>query len=252
MNMKQPHIALDASLGIDYAILPGDPARIDKILPWLQYARELEYNREFRSVCGNYRGVRILALSTGIGSCSCGIAVEELHNIGVKAAIRVGTCGALQPDIGLGELIVVSGAVRNDGASRAYLPKGYPAYADIELLNCVLEAAAELGVPHREGVVHCHESFYHDEADDESVYWSSKGVLGEDMESAALMTIGRLRGLRAASILNNVVLWDANTAYSIGSYAAGADAPARGEENEIRVALEALVRLDAKLKGTEP
>jgi len=244
--MKQPHIALDEALGVSYAILPGDPARVDRIKALLDDPRELEYNREFRSAIGSYRGVKVLALSTGIGGCSAGIALEELKNIGVRAVIRVGSCGALQKGIDLGELIVVSGAIRDDGASKAYLPDIYPAYADFRLLSCVLEAAEALGVPHREGVVHSHESFYHDESDAESAYWSAKGALGADMESAALFTIGRLRGIRAASILNNVVRWGEDTADAIGDYAGGADATARGERDEIRVALEAFALLDAR------
>ncbi|MEI3101312.1 MAG: hypothetical protein V8T45_05760 [Oscillospiraceae bacterium] len=84
--------------------------------------QQLENNREFLSIRGSYRGVDILAISTGIGGCSAGIAVEELKNIGIKAMIRIGSCGALQKDIGLGELIVASGAVRDDGASKAYVP----------------------------------------------------------------------------------------------------------------------------------
>ena len=246
--MKQPHIALDESLGIRYAILPGDPARIDRIKELLDDPVELAYNREFRSARGRYKGIDILALSTGIGGCSAGIAVEELKRIGVQAAIRVGSCGALQKGIDLGELIVVSGAVRDDGASKAYLPDIYPAYADIELLSCMLDAAEALGIPHREGVVHSHESFYHDENDAQSAYWSSKGVLGADMESAALLTIGRLRGIKAASILNNVVLYGADTADAIGDYADGAERTARGERDEIRLALEAFARLDARRK----
>ena len=244
--MKQPHIALDGSLGIAYAILPGDPARIDRIMECLEGARELGYNREFRSACGSYKGVRILALSTGIGGCSAGIAAEELHNIGVRAAIRVGSCGALQPGIGLGELIVVSGAVRDDGASKAYLPEIYPAYADIRLVGCILEAAEALGVAVHEGVAHSHESFYHDGADAQSAFWSARGVLGADMESAALLTIGRLRGMKTASILNNVVLYGADIADAIGDYAAGAARTAKGERDEILVALEAFARLDAR------
>lgn len=245
--MRQPHIALDDP-GIEYAILPGDPARIDRIKAHLENAEELAYNREFRSVRGRYKGVNILALSTGIGGCSAGIAVEELHNIGVRAAIRIGSCGALQSGIGLGELIVVSGAVRDDGASRAYLPEIYPAYADIGLLCCIMDAARALGIKCHEGVAHSHESFYHEENDAQSAYWSQKGVLGADMESAALLTIGRLRGMKVASILNNVVLYGADTADAIGDYAGGANLAAKGERDEIRLALEALYLLDARGK----
>ena len=204
--MKQPHICLDETLGVRYAILPGDPARLDRIAQQLEGVRELAYNREFRSLTGTYRGVPILAVSTGIGGSSAGICVEELHNIGVEAAIRIGSCGALQKGIGLGDLI--------------------------------------LGCRSHVGIIHSHESFYHEENDAESAYWSRKGALGADMESAALFTIGRLRGMKTASILNNVVVYGEDTADAIGGYVDGESLTARGEQNEIRVALEALYRLE--------
>ena len=137
--MKQAHICLDETLGIRYAILPGDPARLDRIAKELTDVQELAYNREFRSLRGRYKGVDVLALSTGIGGSSAGIAVEELHNIGITAAIRIGSCGALQKGIGLGELILVSGAVRDDGASKAYLPGGGGLYA-----VCLLQGGGEM------------------------------------------------------------------------------------------------------------
>ncbi len=244
--MKQAHIMLEETLGIRYALMPGDPGRIRRIEEHLENVRQLEYNREFLSIRGSYKGVDILAISTGIGGCSAGIAVEELNNIGVKAMIRIGSCGALQEGIGLGELIFAQAAVRDDGASKAYVPDIFPACADRELLNFCVEAARSLGAAWHEGIVHSHESFYHEENEAQSAYWSSKGVLGADMETAALYTIARLRGVRAASILNNVVLYGQDTADSIGGYARGAQLTARGETLEILTALEAFVLLDGK------
>ena len=113
--MKQAHICLDETLGVRYAILPGDPARLDRVAAQLESVRELAYNREFRSLTGTYKGVPVLAVSTGIGGSSAGICVEELHNIGVEAAIRIGSCGALQKGIALGDLILGCGAIRDDG-----------------------------------------------------------------------------------------------------------------------------------------
>lgn len=242
--MKQAHICLDESVGARYAILPGDPGRVSRIAAFLDDPRELASNREFRSVLGSYKGVKILAISTGIGGCSTGIAVEELHNIGVKAAIRIGSCGALQEGIGLGDLILVSGAVRDDGASKAYVDAMYPAVADTELLWACIESAKALGERYHVGIAHSHESFYHDASDAESAYWSQKGVLGADMETAALYTIGRLRGMQAASILNNVVVYGQDTADAIGGYADGESLTALGERNEILTALEAFVRME--------
>ena len=119
--MKQPHIRLDESLNVRYAILPGDPRRAERIASHMSEVEDLGMNREYRSLVGTYRGARILAMSTGMGGVSTGIAVEELHNIGVTHAIRIGSCGALQTDIAPGELLIAAGAVRDDGTSRAYV-----------------------------------------------------------------------------------------------------------------------------------
>ena len=176
--MKQAHICLDETLGVRYAILPGDPARLDRVAAQLESVRELAYNREFRSLTGTYKGVPVLAVSTGIGGSSAGICVEELHNIGVEAAIRIGSCGALQTGIALGDLILGCGAIRDDGASKAYVYPEYPAVADYQLLGLCVEAAKALGCPYHVGIIHSHESFYHEENDTESAYWSRKGTLG--------------------------------------------------------------------------
>lgn len=113
-------------------------------------------------------------------------------------------------------------------------------------MNCCVKAADTLGVRWHEGIVHSHESFYHDENDSQSAYWSSKGVLGADMETAAIYTIGRLRGVKSVSILNNVVIYGEDTADSISGYADGAKLTARGETMEILTALEAFVLYDGK------
>ena len=118
----------------------------------------------------------------------------------------------------------------------------YPAVPDTGLLvNCV-EAAREEGWPHHVGVVHSHESLYIDNNDAESAHWSALGALGADMETAALFTVGRIRGVRTASILNNVVLYGQDTADAVADYAGGEDMSAVGERREIAVALEALYR----------
>ncbi|MDO5110686.1 MAG: nucleoside phosphorylase [Clostridia bacterium] len=240
MGALQAHLCLDDSLSIRAALLPGDPARIDRIKPFLQNARELACNREFRSVAGEYKGVPVLAVSTGIGGASAGIAVEELHNIGVDTMIRIGSCGSLQPQVKLGDLILVSGAVRDDGASKTYIDAVYPAVPDFALLTSCVNAAKARGYAYHVGVARSHDSFYTDGQEAISAYWAARGVLGCDMESAALFVIGALRGVRTAAILNNVVECGQDTAQSIGDYAGGENLAMRGEENEILTALDAL------------
>lgn len=237
--MLQPHIQLE-SVQASAAILPGDPARIDRIAAVLTDVRELAYNREFRSIEGTFEGMRVLAVSTGIGGSSASIAIEELHHLGVNAMIRIGSCGALQKGIGLGDLVFACGAVRDEGTSKAYADIRYPAVPDTALLSACIKAAEAEGWRYYTGIVHSHESFYIDTNAEEEAYWSRLGVLGADMETAALFTVGRIRRIRTASILNNVVVYGRDTSESIGSYADGAKLTAEGERREIMTALKAL------------
>ena len=241
---KQPHIRLSAELGVKYAILPGDPGRIDRIKEHLENARELEYNREYRSAIGTYNGVPVLALSTGIGGASMGIAAEELHNIGVTHAIRIGSAGSYQKDIKIGEIIIANGAVRDDGASAAYIERQFPAVPDAALMNACIAAADELGCGCRVGVVRSHDSFYTDREDELCAHWSRYGVLGADLETAALFVVGAYRGLKTASVLNNVVEYLVDAADAIGDYVDGDTLAAAGERAEILIALKALSGLE--------
>ena len=243
MPQLQPHIRLDHNHGARCALLPGDPARLDRIQPFLSDVEELAYNREYRSLVGNYQGIRVLALSTGIGGASAGIAVEELKNLGIENLIRIGSCGSLQPQVKIGDLILVSGAVRDDGASKAYIEPIFPAVPDSDLLFACVCAAKNRAIRFHTGIARSHDSFYTDREAEIDAYWSKRGVLGADMETAALYTIGRLRGLSAMSILNNVVAFEEDTLDAIGDYVDGATAAMQGEEHEILVALDAFVRI---------
>ncbi|MGP1377072.1 MAG: nucleoside phosphorylase [Bulleidia sp.] len=240
--MKQPHIQLDETVHATCALLPGDPARLNHIVEQLEAVQELAFNREFRSLKGFYKGMPVLAVSTGIGGSSAAIAIEELHAIGVDAMIRIGSCGALQSFINLGDLIFACGAIRDEGTSKAYVDIAYPAVPDNALLQHCIHIAREEKWPHHTGIVHSHESFYIDQNDAIEAGWSKLGVLGSDMESAALFAVGRLRHIATASILNNVVTYGQDTADAIAGYMDGAKACAQGERREIHVALEALYR----------
>ncbi len=241
--MIQPHIQLDESIGAQYALLPGDPARLDRIAPFLNNVRQLGFNREYRSLIGTYKGLKVIALSTGIGGASTGIAVEELHNIGVTAMIRIGSCGSLQPNINVGDLVIVNGAVRDEGTSKTYIDPIFPAIPDTNFLVACIDSAKEMGFPFHVGIARSHDSFYTDREEEIDSYWSKRGVLGADMETAALFTVGMLRGVRTASILNNVVAYKQDTAASIGQYVDGQNLAMRGEHNEILTALEAFCRI---------
>lgn len=243
MPQLQPHIRLDSNHGALCALLPGDPARLDRIQPFLTDVQALAYNREYRSLVGSYRGIRVLAVSTGIGGASAGIAVEELKTLGVVNMIRIGSCGALQPQVKIGDLVLVSGAVRDDGASKSYIDPIFPAVPDSALLFACVQAAKARNIRHHTGIARSHDSFYTDREAEIDAYWSQRGVLGADMETAALYTIGHLRGIRTMSILNNVVAFEEDTLDAIGSYVDGETAAMQGEAHEILVALDAFAQI---------
>ena len=241
-----PHIRLPKDLDVDCVLLPGDPARADTVASHLEDARLLASNREFRSWQGTYKGKKMLVTSTGIGAASCAIAVEELIQCGVHNLIRIGSCGALQKEIRLGDLILVQGAVRDEGTSRTYIDSIYPAIPDFELMNACAEAAEEEQIPAHVGMARSHDSFYTDREDEIDALWAGRGVLGCDMETAALFVIGKLRGVKTASVLNTVVEYEDNLEDNINNYTDGVNATVQGEKNEIHVALEALYRCSGK------
>ena len=232
----QPHTQLTTAIQTDRAIIVGDPARVDRAAPLLTNAQRVADNREYRSVIGEYRGQRVLVMSTGIGAPSAGIGVEELKNVGIKKIIRVGSAGAMQAGIGLGQLIIAEGVVRDDGLTKQYVPAMYPAVPSFELM-----ALAHKYAPQAEyGIVRSHYGFYMDNNAETEAYWSSYGIIGADMESGALLTIGRLRGLATLSILNNVVLYEGDLAAGVNRLVDGEALMAKGEEDSLRLALAIL------------
>lgn len=244
--MLQAHLQLE-SIEAKYAIMPGDPKRIDVVKQFLDNPKELMYNREFRSVIGTYKGLPIIAVSTGVGGSSASIAVEELHNLGVHTMVRIGSAGAYQTNIDLGDLIIAEGAIRDDGVSKTYVDSIYPACPNHELLSKIIEVCKDTNYPYHTGVIQSHETFYHDDNINQEAKWSKLGVLGADFESAGLFVVGRIRKCRCASILNNVVLYGQDSADSVAEYVGGESKTALGEKKEIEVALEAFYRLENNL-----
>lgn len=246
MSNLQPHIRCTEEDGALYAILPGDPQRVERIKPFLTDVKDITFNREYKSAVGYYKGVKVMAISTGMGGPSVAIGVEELANIGVKAMIRIGSCGALRAGIKLGDLVIVNGAVRDDGASKSYIDGIYPAIPDTELLFDVIEAAKNLEYPYHVGIGRSHDCLYGDPKGELDAYWGAHNVISSDMETSTLFVVGGLRGVKTASILNNVVEVEGDLKDEINNYVNGESAVAEGEKREILTALEAFVALDKK------
>ena len=208
------HIGFDDSHAAKYAILPGDPGRVESIAALLDAPRFYHQNREYTTWLGSLEGENVLVMSTGMGGPSTAIGVEELCQTGVRTLIRGGTCGGMQTEVIGGNLVVATGAVRMEGTSREYAPIEYPAVADLTVTNALARAARALGYPCHTGVVHCKDSFYGQHSPermpvgDELQYkwraWIKAGCLASEMESAALFIVAQTLRVRAGCVLTAV------------------------------------------------
>lgn len=244
MVNKQPHIRCDSNDAAKYAIMPGDIGRVEKVMRFLDDPRDIAFNREFKSCTGFYKGVKVMVISTGIGGPSTAIAVEELKNIGVETLIRIGSCGALKEGIRLGDLIIASGAVRDEGTSKSYVKEAYPAVPTPELLIKLIESAKDQKFSYHCGIVRSHDGLYSGDEDKLDKYWGNKGAIGSDMETAALFVVGALRNLNTASVLNVVVESNGKVDSGINNYVEGETLTIEGERKEILTVLEAIVKLE--------
>ena len=193
-------------------LLPGDLERVEKITEtWDDHSVVAEH-REYRTATGTHEGTPISVTSTGIGSPSAAIAVEELARVGVDTLVRVGSCGAIQPETDVGDLIITTGAVRQEGTSTEYVREDYPAVADHAVVAALAAAAEELGYDYHLGLTASTDSFYAGqsregfegflardaEADIEEL--KRAGVLNFEMEASAILTLAGIYGLRAGAV----------------------------------------------------
>ena len=207
---KKYHIGLAKGEVGEYVLIPGDPGRTPMIAKYLDGAREVAFSREYRTFTGSLLGVPVSTISSGMGGPSVAIAVEELSELGVHTFLRVGTCGAAQPEIKMGDLVISYAAVRSEGTPNGYVPLEYPAVASLDVVNSLVDASKAAGAPYHVGVIRSVDALYSDLAPErmprpahireELELWSRAGVLSNDMESSTLFVVSRLRKLRAGTI----------------------------------------------------
>jgi len=183
-----------------YVLLPGDPGRARRIAKQMDTARLIAENREFVVYTGTTAGVRVSVCSTGIGGPSASIALEELANAGAKVFIRVGSAGGRQPDIPIGTPVIVTAAFRGEGTSKAYLPTEFPAVADLDVVNALVEAAEESGMDYRVGIGFTRDAYYvHDQELDSLL--KHAGVVAAEQEAATLFIVGIWRHVKVGAIV---------------------------------------------------
>ncbi len=211
-NGEQYHIGLkDAG---EYVILPGDPKRCEKIAAYFDNAELIADKREFKTYTGYLNGTKVSVTSTGIGGPSASIAMEELVKVGAKTFIRVGTCGGMDVNVRGGDIVIATGAIRMEGTSKEYAPIEFPAVANLDVTNSLVQAAKNLGFNYHTGVVQCKDSFYgqHNpekmpvnyELQNKWEAWKKLGCLASEMESAALFITASFLKVKAGSVFLTV------------------------------------------------
>ncbi len=204
--------------GASMAIIPGDPARVKKIAEQMDKAEFLASHREYTLYLAQLDGNKIVVCSTGIGGPSTSIAVEELAQLGVNTFLRVGTTGAIQPEINPGDMIVTTASVRLDGASLHFAPMEFPAVADFDVTTAMRKAALEQKMTVHTGITASSDTFYpgqerYDTFSGRVVKrfqgsmqeWQDMGVLNFEMESATLLTMCASSGLRAGCVAGVII-----------------------------------------------
>jgi uridine phosphorylase len=209
---EQYHLEVEPGDVADAVLLPGDPDRVETIAADWEDHTVVADHREYRTVTGTHKGTPISATSTGIGSPSAAIAVEELARVGAETCIRVGSCGAIQPETDVGDLVITTGAVRQEGTSEEYIRPEYPAVADHAVVSALAAAAEQLGYDYHLGVTASTDSFYAGQSregfggfrgrgsEERIEELRRAGVLNFEMEASMLLTLAGIYGLRAGAV----------------------------------------------------
>lgn len=207
---RQYHIGLKEGDVGRYVILPGDPKRCEKIAQFFDNPVKVGDNREYVTYTGYLDGEKVSVTSTGIGGPSAAIALEELVKAGAHTFIRVGTCGGIDINVKGGDIVIATGAVRAEGTSREYAPIEFPAVANLDVVNALVESAKKLGFNYHAGVVQCKDSFYGQHSPQTMPIsnnllnkweaWKRLGCLASEMESAALFVVASYLKVKVGSV----------------------------------------------------
>ncbi|HWQ21469.1 MAG TPA: uridine phosphorylase [Clostridia bacterium] len=205
------HIRLKQGDVGKYVLLPGDPGRCEVIAKWFDDPVKVAQNREYVTYTGTLLGERVSVTSTGIGGPSTAIAVEELAMVGADTFIRVGTSGAMQPDINVGDLAIVTAAIRDEGTTRQYMPIEFPAVANIDVTLALRTAAERLHLRSHLGISQSKDSFYgevepgrqplSEQLNARRRAWIAGGAVCSEMEAATVFVVSSILRRRAGGVM---------------------------------------------------
>jgi DeoD family purine-nucleoside phosphorylase len=226
------------------ALLSGSPARVDQMAGCLDETRKVGDARGYLVCTGTSDGRPVTVATSGVGSPSMAIAVEELAACGARTFIRVGSCASITERLPVGGIMVATAAVCDEGTSRYYAPPNFPPVASLTVVDALVDAASALEVPVELGMTRSTDSFYQGERLTSIVErWRQLGVLTFEMETSCLFTVAATLGLEAASIVcvgSNLLTGDATY------QGHGLDAFAAGQQSMLRVAIAAASSLAAR------
>ncbi|BBM85450.1 nucleoside phosphorylase [Candidatus Uabimicrobium amorphum] len=208
---RQYHVNLAPGEVAPYIMLCGDPARAKRVSQLFDEVELTRQNREYISFTGKYKNMPVTVMGTGIGCGNMEIAVIELLQcVDNPVIIRVGSCGTLQEDIELGDLIITTGSVRLENVSTYFVPEGYPALAHIDTIWALQKACAEQNFRHHSGLTACSPGFYGGQGRHVPGFPPRKPHLLDElgklkvknfeMETSVLLTMSHLGGARAGTV----------------------------------------------------
>jgi uridine phosphorylase len=226
-----------------YVSLPGPPKRARITASLFHEAEEKAFHREYLTFTGSYQGVPVSVMSTGMGCFSAITAVEELAAIGTDTFIRIGSCATLQEAIELGNNIIASGCIRDEGCTLEYALLSFPALPNLDVLLFLIDSAKKVGATYHTGVVRTCQNFYlRDRSPKLNEQYARLGAVALDMDLSAILIAATDLGKRGGGILtvgSNLVTGE--NRYK-GQRLEEFD---EGEKRMIRIALEAITGLNS-------
>lgn len=249
MSKETLYLQLTNEKVAPYAILSGDPRRVEKIITHLDDVSEVSVSREYHTYTGKYKGMPVTVSSTGIGGPSAAIALEELYEAGIEVAVRLGTVMGIGGN--LGKFFVPVAAMRRESTSKYYVDSSYPAVANSELVNIMNESVLKHEREYENGIVCSTDGYYTEMKESRLSKQMERDVVGFmeglhkynikglDMETATLLTLGNLMGIKVCSVTLATVTDNLNQAL---------EADLRKDEESLlaKIVLEGLLTLHNK------
>jgi len=228
------HIRCDAKDIARYVFTPGSHARAKKIAAHFDDARLVSDSRGYLVFTGTVDGIPMTVSSTGMGGPTTAICLEELGHMGADTFIRVGSCGTYQDYVDCGDVIISTGIFRAGGTANNYLPIQFPAVPNFEVTTALVNSAKKLGLKVHVGLGSAGDAFYAPKDPNMRELLKQAGLVSAEMESDTLFVIAALRGWRAGALF----ACDGTSTETKPEWCEAAFR--QGEENAIRIAIEAM------------